>query len=101
MYQALHFNVSVVIKICKFYLTKVTKRPIVNHPHYEDTGLRDRTHKLYTMFSRRPVEMVHKTMVDMELDYFILEDSWCTRGRVSVVFVKLIILHQNLPKFWF
>ena len=60
----------------------VTKRPIVNHPHYEDTGLRDRTHKLYTMFSRRPVEVVHKTMKEMQLDYFILEDSWCSRGKV-------------------
>ena len=71
----------------------MTKRPIVNHPHYEDTGLRDRTHKLYTMFSRRPVETVHKTMVDMELDYFILEDSWCTRGRVSIF--SALFLRQN------
>ena len=23
--------------------------------------------------------MVHKTLVDMDLDYFILEDSWCVR----------------------
>ena len=31
------------------------------------------------MFSRRPVPTVHKTLVDMDLDYFILEDSWCVR----------------------
>ena len=52
----------------------------MNHPHYEDTGLRDRTHKLYTMFSRRPPAMVHQTMLDMQLDYFILEMSWCSRS---------------------
>ena len=56
------------------------QRPIVNHPHYEDTGLRDRTHKLYTMFSRRPPAQVHQTMLDMKLDYFILEMSWCSRS---------------------
>ena len=74
----------------------VTKRKIVNHPHYEDTELRERTYQVYTMFSRRPAEviiisfvrkfnyllqLVHKALMDLQVDYFILEEGWCVRGK--------------------
>ncbi|XP_030637797.1 dpy-19-like 1, like [Chanos chanos] len=54
-------------------------RPIVNHPHYEDAGLRERTKLVYAMYSRKPVEVVKNNLINLGVDYFILEDSWCTR----------------------
>ncbi|KAG9476037.1 hypothetical protein GDO78_002873 [Eleutherodactylus coqui] len=56
-----------------------TGRPIVNHPHYEDAGLRARTKMVYSMYSRKPPKEVKKLLIDMGVQYFILEDAWCTR----------------------
>ncbi|XP_034030235.1 dpy-19-like 1, like [Thalassophryne amazonica] len=54
-------------------------RPIVNHPHYEDAGLRERTKLVYSMYSRMSGETVKRNLMKLRVDYFILEDSWCTR----------------------
>ncbi|ROL41368.1 putative C-mannosyltransferase DPY19L1 [Anabarilius grahami] len=56
-----------------------TGRAIVNHPHYEDAGLRERTKMVYAMYSRKPSEEVKRNLIKLQVDYFILEDSWCTR----------------------
>lgn len=54
-------------------------RAIVNHPHYEDAGLRERTKKVYSMYSRKPLAGVHKTIRDMGVTHYVLENSWCVR----------------------
>lgn len=56
-----------------------TGRPIVNHPHYEDAGLRERTKLVYSMYSRMSGETVKRNLMKLGVDYFVLEDSWCTR----------------------
>ncbi|XP_060064566.1 probable C-mannosyltransferase DPY19L1 [Ylistrum balloti] len=60
------------VKLC-------TGRPIINHPHYEDAGLRERTKDVYTMYSRKPAEEVKKILKKRKVQYAILEESWCNR----------------------
>nr|XP_060637607.1 probable C-mannosyltransferase DPY19L1 [Anolis sagrei ordinatus] len=56
-----------------------TLRPIVNHPHYEDAGLRARTKIVYSMYSRKPAKDVKRELVKMGVNYYILEESWCLK----------------------
>lgn len=81
-----------------------TKRPIVNHPHYETAGLRsevthtlyyiiirariviiiicrNRTKQVYSIFSRKPATEIHSILHGMGVDYVISEDGWCGKYR--------------------
>lgn len=44
---------------------------------------RERTKKVYSMYSRKPVEEVKQNLIDLQVDYAILEDSWCLRKTRS------------------
>ena len=40
---------------------------------------RERTKKVYTMYSRKPAKEVWQNLRDLKADYAILEESWCIR----------------------
>ncbi|KAI8792670.1 C-mannosyltransferase DPY19L1 [Biomphalaria glabrata] len=59
------------VKLC-------TLRPIVNHPHYEDAGLRERTKLVYSIYSRKPLSQVKANLDKLGVQYIIIEDMWCS-----------------------
>lgn len=60
-------------------LKHITGRAIVNHPHYENKDIRERTFKVYSMWSRRPINKIHQTLKEMQVTHFVYESNWCHR----------------------
>lgn len=76
-----------------------TRRPIVNHPHYEDIEVRERTKKVYLIFGRRPAWQVFEVLSNMGVDYVVLEEAWClqkSRAGCSILEIWDTV-EQKLP----
>lgn len=58
------------VKACTF-------RPIANHPHFEDKNLRQKTEKIYQIYSMYSIKTVFNTICNENINYVILEDSIC------------------------
>ena len=54
-----------------------TRRPIINHPHYEDVALRERTRKVYHMYSRWTPTEYYNTLRELKANYLLLASPWC------------------------
>lgn len=54
-----------------------TRRAVVNHPHYEDSALRARNKKVYSIFSRRKIKTVYATLREMYVQYIVIAHHWC------------------------
>ncbi|VDK85202.1 unnamed protein product [Litomosoides sigmodontis] len=67
-----------------------TGRSIVNHPHYEDAGLRFRTLKVYSLFSRKPLKEVYDTLKGMGVNYYIFQPNWCDPRASALVFIYFL-----------
>ena len=84
-----------------------TNRPIVNHPHYEDSQARERNKKAYSAFGRFPVEVIHQNMKELGAKYLLLEVGWCWAERPLDILLHLLFLFNRnvrdsnrLSPFW-
>ncbi|KAM5273568.1 putative C-mannosyltransferase DPY19L2 [Ctenodactylus gundi] len=57
-----------------------TLHPIVSHPLYEDEDLRARTKTVYSMYSRKSVKEVRDKLLELHVNYYVLQDAWCVLG---------------------
>ncbi|KYM99528.1 Protein dumpy-19 [Cyphomyrmex costatus] len=54
-----------------------TRRPIVNNPYYESKKMRDKTLKVYEIFSRKDAVSVYTSLKNMKVNYVVLEKLLC------------------------
>ncbi|CAD5206698.1 unnamed protein product [Bursaphelenchus okinawaensis] len=67
-----------------------TGRPITNHPHFEDSYLRERTLRIYQMYGRRPADEVYGILKNENATHIILEDSICLAKSTGCALKDLV-----------
>lgn len=77
-----------------------TDRPIINHPHYEDVDLRERTKNIYShLYGFRPVEELHSLLkTKYKAKYLVLEMHYCRGsppGKPECSMPNIAHLHLN------
>nr|XP_040577202.1 probable C-mannosyltransferase DPY19L1 isoform X1 [Lepeophtheirus salmonis] len=58
-----------------------TRRPVVNHPHYEDESLRARTKEIYRIYSRITVKEYLPVLKKLKIQFLVLSSSWCLNSE--------------------
>jgi len=75
-----------------------TGRPIVNHPHYEDAELRERTIKVYSMFSRKTHTEVYALLKHLGVQYYVFEYGWCKKSGKWASFLGVLYYELDFEK---
>ena len=60
-------------------MTCIDMSGMINFSKYSVVFLRERTKLVYSMYSRMSGEEVKRNLMKLDVDYFVLEDSWCIR----------------------
>ncbi|XP_020284108.1 C-mannosyltransferase dpy-19 isoform X2 [Pseudomyrmex gracilis] len=55
-----------------------TRRAIVNNPYYESKEMRDRTMKVYEIFSRKDAISVYHSLRNMKVNFVVLDIALCS-----------------------
>lgn len=73
-----------------------TNRPIVNHPHYEDVALRNRTKYIYSfMYGNLSPKHLYKLMKsEFNASYVLIEEHYCRSGPPGKPECRLSALAQ-------
>uniref|UniRef100_A0A0N5AYK3 C-mannosyltransferase DPY19L3 n=1 Tax=Syphacia muris TaxID=451379 RepID=A0A0N5AYK3_9BILA len=73
-----------------------TGRRLINHPHFEDKWLRNRTAKIYQIYARQPIHYVHNILRNEAVDFIIVEESTCRAPSSGCSTKDLIDLENGI-----
>ena len=77
-----------------------TNRAIMNHPHYENNDLRQRTRILYSyLYGYKDIKLLHDLLKDKyKIDYLVLESYYCMShqpGKPECAMAQIAHLNDN------